>query len=201
VNQDSQVGYATGRATKADIVNAAFHEFAAGGYDGTAVREIARRAGINHATLLHHFPKKHKLLQAVLAHRDDLQHIEPSSLDEMLSLLLGIAIRNEATPGLIRLFTLLAAESTSAAHPAYGYLQRRLVRLREQIAHFVRDGQATGQVASDIDPDATAVRLIALWEGLQLQAPLSDKPLVVSEYLAEAFAVLAGHPVEPAFLP
>ncbi|HEY3410798.1 MAG TPA: hypothetical protein VGK53_21740 [Propionicimonas sp.] len=49
-------------------------------------------------------------------------------------------------------------------------------------------------------PDATAVRLIALWEGLQVQAPLSDKPLVVSEYLAEAFAALAGHPVEPAFL-
>lgn len=194
-------GYATGRATKAEIVDAAFHVFAESGFDGTSVREIARRAGINHATLLHHFPKKSELLRAVLEHRDELQHIEPTNLDDMLALLLGIAVRNEETPGLIRLFNLLAAESSDPAHPAHGYLQGRLARLRDQIAHHIGAAQAEGQVAADLDPVATAIDLIALWEGLQLQAPLSDRPAVVSEHLADAFARLAGRPVEPRFLP
>jgi len=197
----AQVGYATGRATKADIVDAAFHVFAESGYGGTSVREIARRAGIDHATLLHHFPHKPLLLQAVLEHRDELQHIEPTSLDETLALLLGIAVRNEETPGLTKLFTLLAAECGDPDHPARPYLQNRLLQLRRQIAEHIRGAQASGQVSPDVDPDAAAADLIALWEGLQLQAPLSPEPLPVSKHLAGAFATVAGHPIEPQFLP
>ena len=151
-----EVGYATGRATKADIVDAAFHVFAESGYGGTSVREIARRAGINHATLLHHFPKKSLLLQSVLEHRDELQHIEPTTLDDTLALLLGIAVRNEATPGLTRLFTLLAAESADPDHPARAYFRERLARLRHQIAHHIELAQATGQVPGAVDPQAAA---------------------------------------------
>lgn len=196
-----EVGYATGRATKADIVDAAFHVFAESGYGGTSVREVARRAGINHATLLHHFPKKALLLQAVLEHRDELQHIEPSTLDETLALLLGIAVRNEETPGLTRLFTLLAAESADPDHPARAYFRERLAHLRYKIAHHIELAQVTGQVSADVDPQAVAIDIVALWEGLQLQAPLSADPVSVSEHLATTFAALAGHRIEPQFLP
>jgi AcrR family transcriptional regulator len=195
------IGYATGRATKADIVDAAFHVFAESGYGGTSVREIARRAGINHATLLHHFPKKKLLLQAVLEHRDELQYIEPSTLDETLALLLGIAVRNEETPGLTKLFTLLAAESADPDHPAHAYFRERLVRLRYKIAHHIELAQTTGQVAADVNPEVAATDIVALWEGLQLQAPLSADPISVSEHLAGMFATLGGHPIEPIFLP
>jgi len=196
-----RVGYATGRATKAEIVDAAFHVFAESGYGGTSLREIARRAGINHATLLHHFPQKPLLLQAVLEHRDELQHIEPTSLDETLGLLLGIAVRNEETPGLTKLFTLLAAECGDPDHPARPYLQNRLVQLRHQIASHIELAQASGQVSVDVDPSAAASNIIALWEGLQLQAPLSDEPLPIADRLAAMFATVAGHPIEPMFLP
>lgn len=195
------VGYATGRATKADIVEAAFHVFAESGYGGTSLREIARRAGINHATLLHHFPKKSLLLQSVLEHRDEIQHIDPTTLDETLALLLGIAVRNEETPGLTRLFTLLAAESADPDHPARAYFRDRLVRLRRKIAHHIELAQATGQVPADVDPRAAAIDVVALWEGLQLQAPLSADPISVPEHLAAMFATVAGHRIEPMFLP
>ncbi len=197
----AKVGYATGRATKADIVEAAFQVFAESGYGGTSVRQIARRAGINHATLLHHFPHKWLLLQSVLEHRDEIQHIEPTSLDETLALLLGIAIRNEETPGLTRLFTLLAAESADPDHPARAYFRDRLARLRQQIAHHIELAQASGQVATDVAPMVAATDIVALWEGLQLQVPLSDVPLSVSGHLAAMFATIAGHPIEPVFLP
>ena len=195
------VGYATGRATKADIVEAAFHVFAESGYGGTSVREIARRAGINHATLLHHFPHKWLLLQSVLEHRDEIQHIEPTSLDETLALLLGIAIRNEETPGLTRLFTLLAAESADPDHPARAYFRDRLARLRHQIAHHIELAQATGQVPADVQPLLAATDIVALWEGLQLQGPISDLPVSVPDHLAAMFATVAGHRIEPMFLP
>lgn len=201
VKSFEEVGYATGRATKADIVDAAFHVFAESGYGGTSVREIARRAGINHATLLHHFPKKTLLLQAVLEHRDELQHIEPSTLDGTLALLLGIAVRNEETPGLTKLFTLLAAEAADPDHPAHSYFRERLVALRYKIAHHIELAQTTGQVAADVDPEVAATDIVALWEGLQLQAPLSADPISVSEHLAGMFSTLAGHPIEPVFLP
>lgn len=196
-----KVGYATGRATKADIVDAAFHVFAESGYGGTSVREIARRAGINHATLLHHFPHKWLLLQSVLEHRDEIQHIDPTSLDETFSLLLGIAIRNEETPGLTRLFTLLAAESADPEHPARAYFRDRLARLRLQIAEHIESAQASGQISSDVAPMAAATDVVALWEGLQLQAPISDVPVSVSDHLAAMFATIAGHTIEPIFLP
>ncbi|HET7723847.1 MAG TPA: TetR/AcrR family transcriptional regulator [Propionibacteriaceae bacterium] len=195
-----EVGYATGRATKADIVEAAFHVFAESGYGGTSVREIARRAGINHATLLHHFPHKWLLLQSVLELRDELQHIEPNSLDETLALLLGIAVRNDETPGLTRLFTLLAAESADPDHPARTYFRDRLARLRHQISYHIEQAQASGQVAPEVDPEGVATDIVALWEGLQLQAPLSAETVSVSGRLATMFAALAGHPIEPIFL-
>jgi len=199
-SSDEGVGYASGRATKAEIVDAAFHVFAESGYGGTSVREIARRAGINHATLLHHFPKKSLLLQAVLEHRDELQHIEPGTLDETLALLLGIAIRNEETPGLTKLFTLLAAESADPEHPARAYFRDRLIGLRHKISSRIELAQAAGQVPADVDAQAAAIDIVALWEGLQLQVPLSASPLAVSDHLAATFAALAGHPIEPTFL-
>ncbi len=52
-----------------------------------------------------------------------------------------------------------------------------------------------------VDPQAAATDIVALWEGLQLQAPLSADPVSVSEHLAAMFASLAGHPIEPVFLP
>lgn len=189
-------GYASGRATKADIVDKAFHVFAESGYEGTSLREISRRCGISHATLLHHFPKKSLLLLAVLEHRDEIQHIEPKTLDESLGLLLGIAVRNEETPGLMRLFTLLAAEAADPEHPARHYFQVRGDGLRSMIAGHIADARASGQLPDGAEPRLLATNLIALWEGLQLQAPLHPDLSIVDQ-LGSAFAQLAGRPVAP----
>lgn len=192
--------YATGRATKADIVDKAFHVFAESGYEGTSLREISRRCGISHATLLHHFPTKWRLLLGVLELRDELQHIEPATLEETLSLLLGIAVRNEETPGLVRTFTLLAAEAADTSHPAHGYFARRSSALRHQISDGIEQAQARGELDPGIDAWGSATRLVATWEGLQLMAPLSGEPLSIAENLATVFEELVGHPITPAFL-
>lgn len=51
---------------RAAIVAAALEEFGANGYDGTSVRGVARRAGIDHSLVRHYFGDKAGLFAAVL---------------------------------------------------------------------------------------------------------------------------------------
>ncbi len=190
-------GYPPGRATKSEILRRAFVEFAENGYAATSLRAVARAAGISHATLLHHFPNKAALLQAVLELRDADQLIEPSTLDETLGLLLGIAIANERTPGLVRLYTVLAAEAADPAHPAREYFVQRGERLRRQIAEQLEAAIEDGTCPPCDDPALAAKGLVALWEGLQLQAPLDPDGPSVAAVLGRAFDRVAGHPIAP----
>jgi AcrR family transcriptional regulator len=46
----------------------AYRQIAANGFEGFRVREVAAQAGINNATLHHHFPTKEALIQGVVGH-------------------------------------------------------------------------------------------------------------------------------------
>ena len=45
--------------------------FAATGYRGTSLADVAQAAGLSNAGLLHHFPSKEQLLIEVLRRRDE----------------------------------------------------------------------------------------------------------------------------------
>jgi AcrR family transcriptional regulator len=53
-------------STKARILAAAESLFAERGFAGTAIRDIAKRSGLNGASLYNHFPSKQALYEAVL---------------------------------------------------------------------------------------------------------------------------------------
>lgn len=63
---------AMGRATKQSIVASAADAFAQRGFYGTSLRSIAREAGVDHSTLLHHFGNKTALLIAVIEWHDTM---------------------------------------------------------------------------------------------------------------------------------
>ncbi len=48
-------------ATKANILEAALHEFSTHGFEGTSTRSIAERAGVHHALIKYHFQTKDML--------------------------------------------------------------------------------------------------------------------------------------------
>lgn len=54
-----------GERTKAALVDAALEEFAAKGYAGTGVREVAERAGVSKDLIAYHFGSKEGLYRAV----------------------------------------------------------------------------------------------------------------------------------------
>jgi len=62
--------------TKTDIIAAGRRVFAAKGYDGTSVREIAEAAHVNKAMIYYHFRDKRELYRAVLSYSlDSMQRI------------------------------------------------------------------------------------------------------------------------------
>src|ERR1700733_199466 len=61
-------------ATREAIVGAAREAFAAQGYTGTSLREVARRAGVDASLIVHFYGSKAGLLAEVVRWPFDLEH-------------------------------------------------------------------------------------------------------------------------------
>lgn len=148
--------------------------FARDGYRGTALSEVAARAGISEPGLLHHFGNKANLLLAVIERRDldseafamELLGMEPSG---RLRAMPEFARRNKERAGLAKLFTVLVAESLEPDAPGHRHFVERYRAMRAIVADSIRSAQAAGLARQDIDPAAKAAEIIATLDGLQTQ--------------------------------
>jgi AcrR family transcriptional regulator len=179
-------GEATTQATKDAIVAAAYEVFAETGYISASVREIARRCGVSHATLLHHFPHKVELLVAVLDRRDAAFHVDatadPPPVETMFAEMVAQAGTNEAIPGLVRMYTMLAAEAYDETHPAHAYFVRRHETIVAFVARAIAAAQQAGTMTAHGDSRELATAIVSHWDGLQLDAPVNPG-LVVADQL------------------
>ncbi|WP_061961615.1 TetR/AcrR family transcriptional regulator [Demequina flava] len=196
VDSPRSSGYATGRATKQSIVESAAEAFAVTGFHGTSLRAIAREAGVDHSTLLHHFGNKTALLLAVIEWHD--KRSMPQELPGEITVefvadaIVDTARRNEDAPGLMQLLSLLSAEAATDGHPARESMQQRHELLKTLIAFTIRRQASEGDAPVDpMDPDERAALIIATWDGMQLYNGLHpgelDIPGHVRAMLREAF--------------
>jgi len=166
-------GYAKGRAKREEILQAAIVAFAEVGYHGASLREISARVGISHPGLLHHFPTKAALLEAVLEHRDavDFADIDTDLAQgrSLFEAILRLVERNALRRPVVEVFAGLAAEATSADHPAHEFFE---VRYRDTVSRMrgelERLGDA-GRLRAGVDPAVAARTVVALMDGLQVQ--------------------------------
>lgn len=183
--------YAKSEATRQAILDAALEVFAVSGYRAGSLREIAQRVGMSEAGLLHHFPRKSALLQAVLDHKDDLARsivdFEIPDGVQALRDLVELARYNSSVPGVIELYCTVSAEATSPAHPAHEYFKNRYVYVRTTLAAAFARIQEAGRLAPGIDPGKAAVATIALMDGLQVQWLLDPTSTDMAEALSEFF--------------
>lgn len=180
-SSDPGRGYAKGRAKREEILQAAIVLFGEVGFHAASLRELASRVGMSHPGLLHHFPTKVALLEAVLDHRDT---VDQADLEDDLArgtdyvdALVRLVERNALRRHVVELFTALAAEATSPDHPAHEFFVRRyewaVARTGEQLARRAR----AGALRDGVDPQAAARQIVALMDGLQVQWLLSlDRP-------------------------
>lgn len=165
--------YAKTAARRAEIVRAARDSFAENGYAKASLRDIAERAGITHAGLLHHFRNKEELLAEVLAERDAEEWQQGAAQvgsPDQLAPYLGELIRHhQKAPELMRLWIELAAAASRSDHPAHTYFVERYERGRAQFAEGLHDDTDRDRLREGISPESAAVLFHAVLNGLQLQ--------------------------------
>ncbi|MFF8102926.1 TetR family transcriptional regulator [Streptomyces sp. NPDC014986] len=160
------------RRRQRDILHIAMDTFAARGYNNASLAEIADRAGLTQAGVLHYFRSKALLLTSVLELRDrtDIEHLgseRPQGL-AFLRHLVDTAHRNAEREGIVRLYAVLSAESVTDDHPAQTYFRDRYTGLRA----FVTDAliESCGLTEADRGRAHDAANaIIAAMDGLQVQ--------------------------------
>lgn len=164
-------GYLKGRLRREDILAAAVEVYAEAGYRGSSLREIARRVGMTHAGLLYYFPNKEALLAAVLERRDaeDGERLSGAPGLDSLRKLVALAAYNVRHPGIVDLYSRLAAEAVAADHPAHDYFEQHYRMARRFAAAAFRVLAERGELREGVEPDVAALNFVALMDGLQVQ--------------------------------
>jgi AcrR family transcriptional regulator len=185
-------GYAKGRERRDAILVAANEVFATRGFRGASLATIAKRVGMSEPGLLHHFASKEELLLELLKLRD--QHDDERIAEaraahaHVLDVLLELCRQNEERPGIVRLFTILAAESVDDDHPAHDWFLARYGERRSILTDRLANAQREGTVDADLDPESVASQILAMFDGLQLQWLLDpeavDMTAVFEDFLA-----------------
>ena len=165
--------YAKTAERRQQIVSAAVEVFSAAGDRKGSIRDVAEKVGLSQAGLLHHYPSKEHLLEAVLTWRDEVsRQLIGEPLPEGLDLLRGLVKAteyNETTPELVELHVIVSAEGTSADHPLRSYFVNRYADLFERVRQAFERAADEGQLRPGVDCASAARTLIALMDGLQLQ--------------------------------
>ena len=168
----SRGAYAKSAARKAQIVEVATTVFTANGYTGGSFREIADQIGVSLTSLVHHFPHKIELLEAVLTRANEIYGI---TFDEICrehglrAAVLDLAKGNLGHPELLRLLAVLSAECSRPHHPGHPWFAERYANIRSDHVRWIIQDQGLGRIPKNHDPIVLADLIIAIWDGLQLQ--------------------------------
>ncbi|SFR62540.1 DNA-binding transcriptional regulator, AcrR family [Microbacterium azadirachtae] len=166
--------YAKGIAKREEILRTALAVIAREGYHGASVKELAEAVGLSQAGLLHYFDSKDELFVEILRTRDEIDladHAEAAGadLDDLRDGYLDIVRHNAQVPGLVELFTRLAADAADPEHPSRAFFAERSAGLRDRWAATIAEAQAAGRLRAGIDPVLAARLLQAVSDGAQMQ--------------------------------
>ncbi|MCW3492688.1 TetR/AcrR family transcriptional regulator [Microbacterium sp. SSM24] len=178
--------------TRVAILEAALDVFSASGYHSGSLRDIAKRAGISHSGLLHHFPDKISLLDAMLDHRDEIDAatIRQFTRDSASALhtLVHIAAINASKPGIVKLYAVLSTEAAAEDHPAHQHFVTRYARTRELVREAFAGLADEDRLGHGMTPESAAIGTLAIMDGLQIQWLLDpagiDMPQELAKYLS-----------------
>lgn len=170
--------YAKTAAVRRGILDACLTIFGESGFHGASMAEIARRAGISHTGLLHHFPRKEDLLMAVLELQDErsagylAQYADLGTEADPLEILRGMAttlIERDQRVGLVELSAVLTGEATTPDHPAHDYFEKRYRNIRSFMTRLFTRLADQGRLSTKMSPARLAAVTIAAMDGLHTQ--------------------------------
>ena len=176
-----------GLARRAEIIETALKVLAERGYRETSLRAIGRELGIEPAHILHYFQSREGLLEEVIRAWD--APVDAKNDAPFLDIWPDVLEHNGTIPGLVHLYTALAAEAATPGHPSHDFFQHRYRRIRRRVVDEVERGTREGRYSPAMSADEIAVILISLSDGLQLQW-LIDPTIDPASQLRSAIAGL-----------
>ena len=190
------------------IESAARRLFAARGYTGTSMADIAAAAGVSKATVFHHYRSKQALYEALVSEaatgfREQLiplldpVHDMRGSLQEFAAAHVARLTGMQATTRLIAR-EMLSGSSAATSLFTEGEMGRNFALLVEAL----RRGQSRGTVRSDVDPGLAVFTLLAAnWFLVQNAARLQRHPDLAVINSTDAYAAelarLLAHGLAP----
>jgi AcrR family transcriptional regulator len=177
-----------------EVLDVACAMIAERGYRGTSLDAIARQAGLTRQGVLHYFPSKHNLLTAILDRetelaRGDLPAGQPD--EDLPDRLADVVARNRAHPGPALAYSVLIGESVAATHPAHQHFHDHYRQVRARIAAGLTERWGE-RLPSGLRPDAAAVALLALLDGMQQQWLLDPGQSDHPEIMRDVVTILLG---------
>jgi AcrR family transcriptional regulator len=169
-----RVAGVTATETRARLLRAAADAFAAQGYDGTRVADIAASAGVSNGALYAHFGSKAELLVGALRahgrrHLADMFDADPGR--PVTEMLLAIGRRLGRQPdagGYLLVEALVAARrDEDVARPMRDDMGERA----EWLVQLIRGAQTSGELDQDVSAGALAHFCLMLTMGSALVTP------------------------------
>ncbi len=154
------------------------------GYPETRIADVAERIGISPALVIYYFKTKDQLLTEAIRYSEDSWYAAcqrrmarlPSAaarIEEIVAMSCLIEEEDEDEPtGSWVIWLDFWAQAARNAEVA-AVRQKSDERWRERISELVSGGQQAGEF-SEVDPDAFAVMLSALLDGMAVQIALDD---------------------------
>lgn len=160
------------------ILREATRLFAAQGYDGTSLQQVAESVGIRRPSVLYHFPNKEALREAVLAHmlaywKDAIPGILTAAtrggdrLDLALKAMVGFFVDD---PDRARLLTREMLDRPDAMRALFS---EHLQPWTGLLTGAIRMGQGAGSVRAELDPEAWTLQIITAAIGAVAVGPVS----------------------------
>ncbi len=159
------------------LVAAARGLIAERGFEGLRTREVARRVGLNHATLHHYFPTKEALIEAVVhdlvqqltTYRAAQRFADMPPRDALHAYFAAVPAQLRDDPG-----TLIALQeffSRARRDAALANIVRGLDDgWTGSLAFLLARGVADGAFRADLDPRTTAQIIVSFLRGVRLPA-------------------------------
>jgi TetR/AcrR family transcriptional regulator len=198
--------------TSAQIRDAAMRLFARVGFDGTPLQAIADEVGITKQTLLYYYPSKEELRRAVLGQL--IEHWR-QTLPRLLEAVTSGKGKFEALTGeLVRFYQadpdrarLILREMLDRPDDMCALLIEGLRPWLLLVAEYIRQGQASGILYEDVDPESYVMHVILLVAGtianlevlprVLSEAPGRDASAAEKRYLDELFRIARNSLFKP----
>jgi AcrR family transcriptional regulator len=152
---------------RAATITAATRLFAAQGFEGTALQDIADAVGVSKPAVLHHFPSKEHVRQAVL---DAILAHWNEALPRLLLAATASHDRFDAVFGETHRFfahdpdraRLIVRETLDRPAEMRKVLRGPVRQWLAAIAGYVRAGKENGRHYADVDPEAYVIHILLL---------------------------------------